>query len=205
MTQLQKKRPIVPQPTDAKETVHDARVERSKEVILKITSELLAENGLGGVSVDEVSRRSGIAKTTIYRHWATRSDLLLDACALLSAEQVPPNTGSLGSDLRVLLSELANLLATARWASVLPSVMDAAERETPVAEVYGRMQMEHAAPFREVIQRAIERGELPPDSDPSILTATLVGPLYYRRWFSREPISDAFLEKILENALHELV
>ena len=57
----------------------DARVLRSRKAVLAATLRLLAEAGLSGVSVDEVSKRSGVAKTTIYRHWSSRSALLLDA------------------------------------------------------------------------------------------------------------------------------
>src|SRR5215831_20773368 len=77
----------------------EERVRRSKEAILKVTSELLSETGFSGVSVDEVSRRSGVAKTTIYRHWPTRTALLLEACLQFAPRLQPPNTGSLRGDL----------------------------------------------------------------------------------------------------------
>ncbi|WP_235845866.1 TetR/AcrR family transcriptional regulator [Dictyobacter aurantiacus] len=67
-----------------RQRMRDHRVRRSKERVLRATAELLTENGLGGVSVEEVFRRSGVAKTTIYRHWAIRADLMIDACLLLS-------------------------------------------------------------------------------------------------------------------------
>ena len=51
----------------------DQRVVRSKTRVLEETYRLLSEGGMGGVSVDEVSRRSGVAKTTIYRHWPTHA------------------------------------------------------------------------------------------------------------------------------------
>src|SRR5919198_1676494 len=59
----------------------DPRVRHSKEVVMATTYELLSEEGLAGVTVDAVARRSGVAKTTIYRHWPSREALLLDACA----------------------------------------------------------------------------------------------------------------------------
>ena len=87
---------------------------RSKASVLKVTAELLTESGLGGVSVDEVARRSGVAKTTIYRHWPTRSDLLMEACSQLGTEQEVPDTGSVEGDISTLLTNLAELLLTAR-------------------------------------------------------------------------------------------
>src|ERR1700677_4626616 len=95
----------------------DKRVIRSKELVLKETYTLLSQGGISGVSVDEISRRSGVAKTTIYRHWPSRSALLLDACSQIGAPQPVPDTGSLSGDLRVLTETLANGLRTATWPS----------------------------------------------------------------------------------------
>src|SRR5271157_53993 len=63
----------------------DERVRKSKEAVLATTHQLMSEAGLGGVSIDAVSKRSGVAKTTIYRHWPSRSALLLDACSKMGA------------------------------------------------------------------------------------------------------------------------
>src|SRR5579871_5587195 len=98
----------------------DERVRRSKEAVLATTYELLTEMGLGGVSVDAVSRLSGVAKTTIYRHWPSRTALLLDACSKLGSRPEAPDTGSLRGDLDVLATNVAHRLQSARWPTVLP-------------------------------------------------------------------------------------
>src|SRR5450755_4262310 len=81
---------------------------------LTMTFELLSESGVGGVTVDEVARRSGVAKTTIYRHWPTREALVIDACSRISAEQEVPDTGSVEGDVTAMLANIAHLLSTAR-------------------------------------------------------------------------------------------
>ena len=86
--------------------------------------QLLSESGLGGVSIDEVSRRSGVAKTTIYRHWSSRTALLLDACSGMASPAEAPETGSLRGDLTLLAGNLARVLRTARWPCILPSIID---------------------------------------------------------------------------------
>jgi len=179
----------------------DERVRRSKEAVLGATLELLTESGVGGVSVDEVSRRSGVAKTTIYRHWATRSDLILDACSRLSAEQEAPDTGGFESDVTALLAGIAKLLVTARWSSVVPSIIDAAERDPDLAQIHSRIQMGHTAPLHVVIARAVRKGELPASTDPSAMITALVGPLFYRRWFSREPLDEEFVQSIVRTVI----
>src|SRR5579871_5184723 len=85
----------------------DERVARSKRVVLAAAHELLTESGLSGVSVDEVSRRSGVAKTTIYRHWPSREALLLDACSQLGPHFDVPDAGTFPNDVRALAQRVA--------------------------------------------------------------------------------------------------
>lgn len=180
------------------------RVERSRHTVLSAAFKLLSEGGVASFSVDEVARRSGVAKTTIYRHWPTREALVIDACSRMIAEQETPDTGSLEGDVTAILMEIAHLLPTANWSFVLPSIVDTAERNPEFAEIHSRIQRGHAAPLREVLQRAVDRGELPALADASTIVAALLGPLFYRRWFSREPIDDAFVKTIIKLALASL-
>jgi AcrR family transcriptional regulator len=179
----------------------DNRVRRSRAAVLGVTAELLFERGFGGATVDEISRRSGVAKTTIYRHWPTRTDLLRDACSTLSTPLDTPDSGSVEADLAALMTNLAYLLRSAKWTSVLPSIIDAAERDPDIAEVYSKLQQIYSAPFAAVIQRALQKGELPTDTDAAMLIAALTGPLFYRRWFSREPLTDDFAAQIVLRVL----
>lgn len=179
----------------------DPRIQRSKDAVLAETNRLLAESGIGGVSIDEVSRRSGVSKTTIYRHWPSRSALLLDACSTMGAPMETPDTGSLRGDITALAGQLAEHLRTARWAAVLPSIVDAAERDPELAEVQTRLQAAMMAPFLAAIERAKRRGELPRSARPAEVVATIVGPLFYRRWFSREPLDSAFVKSVVSAAV----
>lgn len=169
---------------------------------LTATVELLSESGFGGVSVDEVSRRSGVAKTTIYRHWPNRTALLLDACSKLTPRPQAPDTGRLQDDLERLALTIANRVQTGRWSSVIPSIIDAAERDPATAELHSRLHAGMMSAFKTVIARARERGEVAGDRDPSEIAASIVGPLFYRRWFSREPLDEAFVRDVVKRAMN---
>ena len=175
----------------------DERVRRSRATVLDVTTQLLVERGFSGATVDEISRRSGVAKTTIYRHWPTRTDLLRDACSTLSTPLAIPDTGSLREDVTALMIDLTRILRSAKWTSVLPSIIDAAERDPDIADMYSKLQRGYSAPFEAVFGRALQRAELPTDTDIAMLIAALTGPLFYRRWFSREPLTDAFAKQII--------
>jgi AcrR family transcriptional regulator len=181
---------------------NDPRVVLSRERVLTATLDLLTEAGLGGLTIGDVSKRSGVAKTTIYRHWANRNSLIVDACLRMTdGDDEPPDTGSLAGDVKAILTNLAELLVTARWSSILPSIVDAAERDPEIAEVHSRLQRWHAAPLRAALERAALRGEIPPEIDLSAIAAALLGPLYFRRWFSRDPINDSFVDLIVLGVL----
>jgi AcrR family transcriptional regulator len=188
--------------TVGKRSGPDPRVVLSRERVLTATLELMTETGLGGLTIDDVSKRSGVAKTTIYRHWPNRTALVIDACLRMTdGDDEPPDTGSIEDDVRTILTNLATLLVTARWASILPSIVDAAERDPEIAEVHSRLQLWHAAPLRAALERAVLRGEIPTEADLSSIAAALLGPLYFRRWFSREPINESFVEVIVHGVL----
>lgn len=177
--------------------VMDERVRRSRAAVLAATSDLLFERGYSGVSVDEVARRSGVAKTTIYRHWPSRTHLLRDACANIGTPQTAPDLGSLRADITALMGALAEALTTARWTAVLPSIVDAGERDPDMAEMYRHLQQGYSAPFEAAIRRGVDRGELPADTDVAALAAALIGPLFFRRWFAREPLTEGFVREIV--------
>ena len=181
----------------------DVRVRRSRVKVLDVTAELLLERGFAGASVDEITRRSGVAKTTIYRHWPTRGDLLRDACSSIGTPLEVPDTGSFEGDVTALVTSLAHLLRSEKWTSVLPSVIDAAERDPDIAAVYSRLQEGYSAPLQSIIQRAMQKGELPKTTDADMLVAALTGPLFYRRWFSREPLTSAFAKQIVRLVLRQ--
>jgi AcrR family transcriptional regulator len=180
----------------------DPRKVASRAKVLATTLDLLSESGLGGLTMDEVSRRSGVAKTTVYRHWPNRTALIIDACLQMTdGDDPPPDTGSLERDLRAILNELARLLTTARWSSIMPSIIDAAERDPEIAAVHSELQRRHAAPLRSTLESAVARGELPDGTDVSAVASALRGPLYFRRWFTREPLDAAFIELVIGGVL----
>jgi Transcriptional regulator len=181
-------------------TGSDKRVERSKAKVLAETYRQLSQNGISGVSIDEICRKSGVAKTTIYRHWPSRSALLIDACSNLGSAPKIPDTGTLRGDLRILLKEMADGL-TANWSSVYPSIIDAAERDPEIAEMQAALHKSFMAPLHAVIQRAKTRNEIPAKTVAADLVAALVGPLFFRRWFAKERIDGRFINALIDGAI----
>ena len=197
------KKKQLPQPAPDQQTAEDERVRKSKQAVLTATFRLLSETGLTGVSIDAVSRISGVAKTTIYRHWPSRSALILDACSKLRPKSELTDTGSLKDDLTALGLNLADRLGNARWATILPSIMDAAERDPELARLHAQLHAEMTTGFRTIIERAQQRGELSRNRGTTEIVALVIGPLFYRRWLSREQIDEGFVRRVIESAISE--
>lgn len=176
----------------------DKRVEASRSKVLHETYQMLYEQGFAGATIDAIAKRSGVAKTTIYRHWPSRADLLLDACAKLGRRVEPPDTGDLREDLTILLTHLAKELKTANWPSILPSIIDAAERDPDVGLVFKKLHADTTAAYRAVLTRAQKRGDFSKDVRVSDLLAMTVGALFYNRWYSREPLTEKYVERLLD-------
>ncbi len=177
------------------------RVRHSKEVVLATTYELLSEEGLAGVTVDAVARRSGVAKTTIYRHWPSREALLLDACAQMGPHFDIPDAGSMSTDLRALAHRVVDQLLAGPYAAILLSLMDAAERNPDLAALLAAAQAKLVEAVRTILARAKVRGELRQLPDPSDVAALIVGPLLYRRLFSHEPLTEGLFRLVIDNVL----
>jgi AcrR family transcriptional regulator len=165
------------------------------------TYALLSEEGLAGVTVDAVARRSGVAKTTIYRHWPSREALLLDACAQMGPHFEVVDTGSFPKDVRALAQRVVEHVLSGPNAAILLSLMDAAERNPDLAALLAVAQGKLVEAVHTVLARARTRGELQPPPDASDIAALIAGPLLYRRLFSREPASEEFFKLIVDNAV----
>lgn len=177
------------------------RVTRSKDAVLGAAYAMMSEAGLSGFSIDAVSRKSGVAKMTIYRHWPSRAALLLDACSRMSPRAEIPDTGKFAGDIRQLALLLAESMQTGRWAQLLPSIIDAAERDRELAALHARQHVAMTTAFRTIIERAKTKKQLAAAVDTTTLIALIMGPLVYRRWFSRETIDDSFVDAIVKNAI----
>jgi AcrR family transcriptional regulator len=182
----------------------DPRVARSRQAVLSAAAELLAELGFGRVTIEAVATRSGVARTTIYRHWPDLHHLLAEALESVMDPCLDSDTSTLRGDLTVVLTGLARTLTTSATAGVFTSMVDAAERDPDIAELQRSFAQERRKAARSAIERAIARGEIGSDVDVHVEASLIAGPLFYRRMVSREPLTEAFVQKIVDAACQRL-
>jgi AcrR family transcriptional regulator len=182
----------------------DPRIERSRMCLLEATADLLREVGYGQLTIEAVAARSGVAKSTIYRHYASKAELVSDAFTAVhtrgGADLPPP--GPVRGRVAAILTDLACAVDEPdRLACLMPALIDAAERSDEMAGLAQRMADESAAPLQAVIADAVEAGELPPQTDPAVLADALVGPIVLPRLFHRPPVTPADIPALVDQIL----
>ena len=130
----------VPTPPVVREP--DPRVERSRHVIFSAALELMGEVGYGGLTIEAVAARAGVGKSTIYRHWSGKLELVEDAIRTLKLSSIEHTAGSVRDRLVEILTELAVNMADSTWSSCLPAIIEAAERDPEVLTIHRRLAYE---------------------------------------------------------------
>ena len=165
--------------------------------MLSATLELFAEHGYAGVSVEAVAARAGVNKTTVYRRWPTKAELLGAALfSLRDEEPDPPNTGSLREDLLTVLRRLVTRIETPQHRAIAQSFL-LGNTDPEIQALVRRMREERPAIPNVIFERAIKRRELPKGSDPQLMAAALLGPVHSRAYWKREPIDDSFIRALV--------
>jgi AcrR family transcriptional regulator len=190
-----------PHSPDADRRPGRPRDSRADEAIMDAAVSVLADRGPGGFTVDEVAARAGCGKATVYRRWPSRSALLLDTANRLGLE--PPNvdTGSLRDDLIALATALGTKMRETPAGRMLPSITAEAAVNPEMREVLRAFVRDRRQRPRAVVQRAVARGELPPDTDVDLLVDLLGGTVIYRELFALVPTDEAMVNRLVDALL----
>ena len=175
------------------------RSARVRGAVLKATLEQLAETGYAALSLEGVARRAGVHKTSLYRRWGTRDSLVLDAILERAGQWVPiPDTGSVRRDLLELARAIIANVSTPEMEAVIRAFVAEAPRESALASRGREFWAARFAADRQIVQRGIDRGELPADTDPDLVIEALLGPLYLRPLVTGQPLEMAFVERVVD-------
>ncbi len=161
------------------------RSEKADKAILAATLKMIAEHGVVGTTIEGVAAEAGVGKTTIYRRWETKTELIVAAISQLAPEELP-DTGSLPGDMAALASLQRRRMAGTGLFRIVPRVL-AESMDDP--ELHQGLLDKVINPFRdllrEFIERGIERGELRRDLEAESLVDILHAIPVYRILMSR--------------------
>lgn len=181
------------------------RSEEARQAALEATVDLLLVHGVDGVTFDEVASRSGVAKTTLYRHFGSKQAMVVAAASSCFVELPTPDTGDLEVDLRMIFDRWKDKEDSARVPDILPVLLAASDRDPDLHALLLAMLAERRRPIRTVLQLAQLRGDIDADLDLDIAQSLLTGPFAQRRMVDREEITDEFRDAVLRHVVAGLV
>jgi TetR/AcrR family transcriptional regulator, regulator of autoinduction and epiphytic fitness len=167
----------------------DPRVERSRQVILRAALGELGEAGYGAFTIESVAARAGVAKSTIYRHWPDKISLIADAFEAAHEHVVPSVEGLTAREsLQRLLCHVAEVVIDSVFSSCIPALIEGAERDPRLQEFRRRYSALRRQSLTSLIARGVADGEFRAAVDPELAAQALLGPIFYRRLMTSEPL-----------------
>jgi AcrR family transcriptional regulator len=190
------------EPVTAQRRPQPGRGPKVRAAVLAATLSELTDNGYAGLTVDNVARRAGVHKTTVYRRWKDRETLVADTVIDLAAVRVPlPDTGDIDADLRQLARSFVRFLNSPAGKAVAAATLSDAGRIPEIADAKRRFFSDRFQRAEPVVSAAIMRGALPAGTDPAELVRTLVAPIYLRLLVTAEPIDQTTADNAARAAL----
>jgi AcrR family transcriptional regulator len=178
------------------------RSERARLAILEAAADLLIEGGFGAATMEAIAARAGVSKVTIYKWWPTRGAVAVDAYFHRSAQtNFIADTGDLAGDLT---SQIRKVIEAFRGPAgvALAELIGQAQTDPNLA---GSLRSGWLRPRRDataaLLHRAIDRGELRPDTDIPALMDQLFAPVYFRLIMRHEPLDDEIAATLVRTVL----
>lgn len=188
------------------EPEEDPRIERSRRVVREAALRVLAESGYGAFTIDAVAKRSGVARSTIYRHWPDKIDLIVDTFETLNRQPRPDVArGEIGPSARdrvlQLVGHLIEVFDDSMFSACMPSLLEGAERDERLAKLLHGYSDRRRAALVAAIADAREKGEVGTSVDPELAAAALAGAIFYRRMATSERLTAGDAEALVDTVL----
>ncbi len=181
-----------------KGSVGRPRSERSKDAILSAVRELLLDTGYAKLTIEAVARKAGVSKATIYRWWATKGELVLEAAEREIGIGVVPDTGNSVNDLDIAIQQLIDTFTRPLASVVIFAAITTGASDPRMAQIF---RDRYVYPWRksaaDALQRAVTRSEMRFDDVPFLLDV-IVGTIFQRTLVVKEPMIDGLKDNLLD-------
>jgi AcrR family transcriptional regulator len=179
----------------------DPRTIRSRKAVLDASLTLMVERGIHALNIDGIAEHSGVAKTTIYRHWSSREAIILDALSSLITPETQGPTGTPVEQIQTLAWRFAEKIGTPPWSVLFPDLIALARRSERMRSVYEDFMRLRRQPVAEAIARAITADDI--DADADVVALMILGAITYRQLVLLAPPDERFVRQVVSAALHQ--
>lgn len=184
----------------------DPRVLRSREALLAAALDELAAVGYAAFSMESVAARAGVGRSTLYRHWNDRLQLIADALETLNVQPGPSDDAPAAEPgwghVETLLRHLARALTDSAVSRCLPALVHAAEQDAGVRDFLHGYSVRRRQALVSAIADGVTRGDFRP-GDPETMADALSGAVFYRRLMTGRPVAPDEVPVLVEAVLGE--
>lgn len=177
------------------------RREGADAQILETTLAVLEEKGYTDLTVDEVAERTKVAKTTIYRRWASKGALVAAAVTTRVTPFEPPDTGTLEGDLLAVATRAHDIL-NGDLGRIFAGLIGESQLDPDLREIMLTSTRQRRQIYEAVVARGLDRGELSRDVDVELLVDMLVGAMWNRMLITRAPLRESLPREIVQMILN---
>jgi AcrR family transcriptional regulator len=180
-----------------------SRAERVTTSVLAAAAAILARAGYAGLTMERVAAESGVAKTTLYRRWPTKAALCVDLYLDVAARELrDPGTGDVARDLKAIAQTVVSLqkrtVAGPAFVGLLAEAQIAPETRTEVLAGFARKRRQLT---RQVLERAVARGQLRRGTDVDLVIDVIGGATTFRLLQGHAPLSKRFTDDLIDLVL----
>jgi AcrR family transcriptional regulator len=165
----------------------------------------LAEGGHDKLTMDRVAARAGVGKAALYRRWRSKEQMLAELVTMVGGEEKPvPDLGSLGDDLCALIADMINAGRDPLIRQVIVYVIAVARSSPELIQAMQRVPGPNREDWQAVLQRAIDRGELAPETDMEIALDIITGPMWRRVIIAGDTLDPDYAKRLTAMVLRAL-
>lgn len=166
------------------------RTARNTEAVFAATIDELTERSYAEACIESIAARAGVHKTTVYRRWGTKAELVTQALTATAGTMIEvPDTGSAGSDLRALARSVQAVLSSPRGAAATRTLLAGAATAPEIRQLMQQFWAARLSAISVIADRATARGEIPEGTGAAPLMHAMAAPLYYKLLVTGEPLT----------------
>ncbi|MCL7426869.1 TetR/AcrR family transcriptional regulator [Streptomyces sp. YS415] len=174
------------------------REERVTGAVLKAVIDLVTESGIGAVTMDAVAARAEVSKPAIYRRWPTKQDLIIAAAETRIGALSVPDLGDFRAELRFILTARLDAYRMPGSDRLIAGLVGAAAEAGAVRGAYAGYTERITSETRRILERAIVRGEVRPETDVRAAATLVAAPLLFRLIVEQELPDAALVETLVD-------
>jgi AcrR family transcriptional regulator len=167
------------------------RTARTAEAVFAAAVGELSERDYSDISIESIAARAGVHKTTVYRRWGSKVELIRQVLVGAAAARIQlPDSGGIDTDVRALARAVQAILSLPEGAAITRALIAGALSSPEIAEVMDQFWAARLEAISVIVRRAIGRGQLPAGTDAAALMHAVAAPLYYQLLVNRAPVTE---------------